>query len=136
MLYMSRSIMSTYTTFELSKKYDDLWDQQDVAFHAISEHAVKQDQLRHEVDKLTTNMSELQKWNSYKIKSSLQDSNDKLKLMETKYDEIISMLSKIKNYNAKLESDLYNLKNKKTSSPFWWYFTYCVILLYAVGKFA
>ncbi len=130
---MTRTMMSAYTTFELSKKYDDLWDQQDIAFHAISDNSVKQEQMSKEIQKMNEYISETQKRETRILKVTLQECNEKLILMNSKFEEMKIMLIKIRDYNARLEADLYNLKHKKKSSGLW-YFVYVVIILIIIGK--
>jgi hypothetical protein len=125
--------MSTYTTFELSKKYDDLWDQQDIAFNAISDQSVKQQQMSKEIQKMNEYISETQKRETRILKVTLQECNEKLILMNSKFEEMKCMLIKIRDYNARLEADLYNIKHKKKSSGLW-YFVYVVIILIIIGK--
>jgi hypothetical protein len=133
MIQMTRTMMSAYTTFELSKKYDDLWDQQDIAFHAISDNSVKQEQMSKEIQKMNEYISETQKRETRILKVTLQECNEKLILMNSKFEEMKIMLIKIRDYNARLEADLYNLKHKKKSSGLW-YFVYVVIILIIIGK--
>ena len=130
---MTRTMMSAYTTFELSKKYDDLWDQQDIAFNAISDQAVKQQQMSKEIQKMNEYISETQKRETRILKVTLQECNEKLILMNSKFEEMKCMLIKIRDYNARLEADLYNIKHKKKSSGLW-YFVYVVIILIIIGK--
>jgi hypothetical protein len=130
---MTRTMMSAYTTFELSKKYDALWDQQDIAFHAISDHSVKQDQMSKEIQKMNDYISETQKRETRILKVTLQECNEKLILMNSKFEEMKCMLIKIRDYNARLEADIYNFKNKEKSSKLW-YFVYFVIILIIIGK--
>ena len=130
---MTRTMMSTYTTFELSKKYDDLWDQQDIAFNAISDQSVKQQQMSKEIQKMNEYISETQKRETRILKVTLQECNEKLILMNSKFEEMKCMLIKIRDYNARLEADLYNIKHKKKSSGLW-YFVYVVIILIIIGK--
>ena len=126
-------MMSAYTTFELSKKYDDLWDQQDIAFNAISDQSVKQQQMSKEIQKMNDYISETQKRETRILKVTLQECNEKLILMNSKFEEMKCMLIKIRDYNARLEADLYNIKHKKKSSGLW-YFVYIVIILIIIGK--
>ena len=126
-------MMSAYTTFELSKKYDDLWDQQDIAFNAISDQSVKQQQMSKEIQKMNEYISETQKRETRILKVTLQECNEKLILMNSKFEEMKCMLIKIRDYNARLEADLYNIKHKKKSSGLW-YFVYIVIILIIIGK--
>lgn len=130
---MTRTMMSAYTTFELSKKYDDLWDQQDIAFNAISDQSVKQQQMSKEIQKMNEYISETQKRETRILKVTLQECNEKLILMNSKFEEMKCMLIKIRDYNARLEADLYNIKHKKKSSGLW-YFVYIVIILIIIGK--
>ena len=130
---MTRTMMSAYTTFELSKKYDDLWDQQDIAFHAISDNSVKQEQMSKEIQKMNEYISETQKRETRILKVTLQECNEKLILMNSKFEEMKCMLIKIRDYNARLEADLYNLKHKNKSSSLW-YFVYVIIILFVIGK--
>jgi hypothetical protein len=130
---MTRTMMSAYTTFELSKKYDDLWDQQDIAFNAISDQSVKQQQMSKEIQKMNEYISETQKRETRILKVTLQECNEKLILMNSKFEEMKCMLIKIRDYNARLEADLYNIKHKKKSSGLW-YFVYVVIILIIIGK--
>ena len=130
---MTRTMMSAYTTFELSKKYDDLWDQQDIAFNAISDQSVKQQQMSKEIQKMNEYISETQKRETRILKITLQECNEKLILMNSKFEEMKCMLIKIRDYNARLEADLYNIKHKKKSSGLW-YFVYIVIILIIIGK--
>lgn len=131
---MTRSMMSAYTTFELSKKYDDLWDQQDVAFHAISDQSVKQAQMSKDLQKMNEYISETQKRETRTLKMSLQECNEKIVLMNSKFEEMKSMLIKIRDYNARLEADLYNFKHKKKSSNLCYYVVYFIIILFVIGK--
>jgi hypothetical protein len=130
---MTRTMMSAYTTFELSKKYDDLWDQQDIAFNAISDHSVKQERMSKEIQKMNEYISETQKRETRILKVTLQECNEKLILMNSKFEEMKCMLIKIRDYNARLEADLYNLKHKNKSSSLW-YFVYVIIILFVIGK--
>ena len=107
-----------YSTTELSKKYEELWEQQDTAFCSISEIGKKQLFLEKQQD-ILEKQQELLDYNYHEVKEKItiininyKDIVQKLGCIDKNLNQILDTIKLINSNQSNINSEIAFLKKK------------------------
>jgi len=128
-----------YSIAELSKKYEELWEQQDTAFCSISDISKKQLFLEKQHDILEKQQELFDyNYNAVKEKTTIININykdivQKLGCIDKNLSQILDTIKFINSNQTKINSEIAYLKEKINTYRYMFYLA-CVIIFYIIYK--